>query len=353
MSAPIGVWLQFLACGMLIGIAGFQLSRYGDVIAQHTGLSGSWIGLTLVASVTSLPELATGITSVTIARAPNLAVGNALGSCVLNLSFLVLVDLIYRREPVWTQASKGHVLAAAFGVVLLGSLLTGLLIGQLAPLSETPTHGQTLIWGAGLMTPIMLVLYLVAMRTVFAYERSHPQERQEWQERAGSDSPPPSGLPRLRQASVRFALAALVVVGSGLWLPFAAVELANVMGWNRSFVGSLLVAMATTLPELAVTLSALRLGALDMAIGNLLGSNLFNVTIIAVDDLFYRQGNLLSDVSLVHAVTASSAILMTGLALVGLFFRPRGRVLRAVGSVSLGLTAVYLLNTYIVFLHGA
>jgi len=153
--------------------------------------------------------------------------------------------------------------------------------------------------------------------------------------------------------SVRFAVAASVVVGAGLWLPFAAVDLANTMGWNRSFVGSLFVAMATTLPELAVTLSALRLGALDMAIGNLLGSNLFNVTIVAVDDFFYRPGVLLSDVSLVHAVTASSAIVMTGLALVGLFFRPRGRVLRAVGAVSLGLAAVYLLNTYVVFLHGA
>ncbi|HAU57484.1 MAG TPA: cation transporter, partial [Comamonadaceae bacterium] len=120
-----------------------------------------------------------------------------------------------------------------------------------------------------------------------------------------------------------------------------------------SFVGSLFVAMATTLPELAVTLSALRLGALDMAIGNLLGSNLFNVTIVAVDDLFYRPGVLLADVSLVHAVTASSAIVMTGLAVVGLFFRPRDRVLRAVGSVSVGLAMVYLLNTYVVFLHGA
>ena len=124
------------------------------------------------------------------------------------------------------------------------------------------------------------------------------------------------------------------------------------MDWNRSFVGSLFVAMATTLPELAVTLSAPRLGALDMAIGNLLGSNLFNVTIIAVDDLFYRQGALLADVSLVHAVSTASAIVMTGLAMVGLFFRPRDRVLRAVGAVSLALVAVYLLNTYVIFLHG-
>ena len=344
MSAPVWAWLQFIACAALIGAAGFQLSRYGDAIARHTGLSGSWIGLTLVASVTSLPELATGITSVTIAQAPNLAVGNALGSCVLNLAFLVLIDLIYRREPVWSRASKGHVLAAAFGVVLLGFLLMGLLIGQLRPPSGAAAATHASVWSVGLMTPIVLMLYLIAMRTLFAYERSHPDTS------AAEDAPP--ALP-LRLALVRFALAASVVVGAGLWLPFAAVDLANTMGWNRSFVGSLFVAMATTLPELAVTLSALRLGALDMAIGNLLGSNLFNVTIVAVDDFFYRPGVLLSDVSLVHAVTASSAIVMTGLALVGLFFRPRGRMLRAVGAVSLGLAAVYLLNAYVVFLHGA
>jgi len=344
MNAPVWAWLPFLACAALIGIAGFQLSRSGDAIAQHTGLSGGWIGLTLVASVTSLPELATGITSVTIAQAPNLAVGNALGSCVLNLAFLVLIDLIYRREAVWSRASRGHVLAAAFGVVLLGFLLLGLLIGQLGPRASAT---QASVWGVGWMTPFMLLLYLIAMRTVFAYERTHPQ---------ATEAPGASRsqqIPGLRQAIMRFVLAASVVVGAGLWLPFAALDLATAMGWNRSFVGSLFVAMATTLPELAVTLSALRLGALDMAIGNLLGSNLFNVTIVAVDDLFYRPGDLLSDVSLVHAVTASSAIVMTGLAVVGLFFRPSGRVLRAVGAVSVGLTVVYLLNTYLVFLHGA
>ncbi|MCB2042338.1 MAG: sodium:calcium antiporter, partial [Rhodoferax sp.] len=124
------------------------------------------------------------------------------------------------------------------------------------------------------------------------------------------------------------------------------------MGWSRSFVGSMFVAFVTTLPELAVTLSALRIGALDMAIGNLLGSNLFNVAIIAVDDLFYRHGSLLADGSPVHAVTAGSAIVMTGLAMIGLFFRPRSRVLRAVGWVSLGLLAVYLFNTYVLYLHG-
>ena len=106
------IWLQFIVCAALIGSAGYQLSRYGDAIAQRTGLSGSWIGLALLATVTSLPELATGITSVTIADAPNLAVGDALGSCVVNLAFLVLIDFVFRKEPLWYRASQGHALAA-------------------------------------------------------------------------------------------------------------------------------------------------------------------------------------------------------------------------------------------------
>lgn len=337
------IWLQFLLCAALIGTSGYALSRYADAIAQRTGLTGSWIGMTLLAIVTSLPELATGITSVTVAQAPNLAVGDALGSCVVNLFFLVAIDFFFRKEPLWRRANQGHVLAGAFAVVLLGFVLISLLMSQVKPPPEAsvvPTPDQ---WGFGWITPVVLSLYLVAMRTVFAYERDHGVPTTD---RSGDK------LPALRVAVLRFALAACVVAGAGIWLPFVATDLAKAMAWNKSFVGSLFVAMATSLPELAVTVSALRLGALDMAIGNLLGSNLFNVVIIALDDLFCRPGVLLSSVSPVHAVTAGSAITMTGLAMVGLFFKPESRVLRAVGWVSMGLIALYLLNTYVLYLYG-
>lgn len=337
------IWFQFVLCAALIGIAGYQLSRYGDAIAQRTGLSGSWIGLALLATVTSLPELATGITSVTVANAPNLAVGDALGSCVVNLVFLVVIDFFFRKEPVWHRASQGHVLAAAFGVVMLGFTLVSLLMSQVKPSQAMVASASVTQLGFGLATPVLLALYLVAMRTVFAYERDHAAL-----ETVELDA----ALPALRAAVVRFALAAGVVAAAGIWLPFVATDLANAMGWNKSFVGSLFVALATSMPELAVTLSALRMGALDMAIGNLLGSNLFNVAIIAVDDLFYRPGALLASVSPLHAVTAGSAITMTGLAMVGLFFKPTGRIMRAISWISLGLAAMYLLNTYVLFLHG-
>lgn len=340
MNTPFEIWLQFLHCAALIGGAGYQLSRYGDAIAQRTGLSGSWIGVALLATVTSLPELATGISSVAVANAPNLAVGDALGSCVVNLVFLVVIDSFFRKEPVWYRASQGHVLAGALGVVMLGFVLISLLMHQVRGVAVTPNRLQL---GFALATPVLLALYLVAMRTVFVYERQHVQAQ---------NTELDVHLPLLRSAVIRFALAAGVVAGAGIWLPFVATNLAHTMGWNKSFVGSLFVALATSLPELAVTLSALRMGALDMAIANLLGSNLFNVAIIAVDDIFYRPGPLLAAVSPVHAVTAGSAITMTGLAMVGLFFKPGGRVLRSISWISLGLMAMYLLNTYVLYLHG-
>jgi cation:H+ antiporter len=102
---------------------------------------------------------------------------------------------------------------------------------------------------------------------------------------------------------------------------------------------------------MVVTLAALRIGALDMAIGNILGSNLFNIVILAVDDVFFLPGPLFEHVSALHVVSALSAIMMSGIAIVGLLYRPRARVFRTVGWTSLFLFLVYLLNSYILYLH--
>ena len=124
------------------------------------------------------------------------------------------------------------------------------------------------------------------------------------------------------------------------------------MGWHRSFVGTLLVGSATSLPELAVSIAALRIGALDMAVANLLGSNLFNVVILAVDDMLFRPGPLLSNVSPMHAASALSAVVMTGIVIVGLLCRPQTRLAGAMGWVGLGLVAVYTLNAVALYRCG-
>jgi cation:H+ antiporter len=155
----------------------------------------------------------------------------------------------------------------------------------------------------------------------------------------------------LHSAVKGYLLAAIAVVLAGSWLPFVAKDISDMMGWGQSFVGTLLVAAVTSAPEAAVTISALRIGALDMAIANLLGSNLFDIIILAVDDLFYTDGPLLANVSSSHALTALAAAMMSALVAVGLIFRPQGRAVLGLTWISLGLFMMYVLNSWILFEH--
>jgi cation:H+ antiporter len=333
MTATIVPWVKFAICATLIGFAGPALTRYGDIIASRTGVSRTWIGLILLATATSLPELFTGLSAVTAASAPNIAVGDALGSCIFNLLILVLLDAVYRREPMYSRVEQGHILTSGFGIILIGFAGASLLLGS----------DDLKFFHVGAYTPIIIIIYLVAMRAAFVYERRRqPPE--------GMKDTDPSVT--LRAAAVRYAMAAAVVVAAGTWLPFVGVEIADVMGWRTTFVGTLIVAGATSLPELVVTLSALRVGALDMAIANLLGSNLFDVLILAIDDLAYLPGPLLSAVSPTHAVTAFAAVIMSGLVIVALLYRPATRIHGTIGWVSFSLLIVYLLTSYVVYLHG-
>lgn len=338
MSSLWLIWAELAVCAVMISVAGTLLTRYADIIADKTGWSGAWIGLVLLATVTSLPELSTGISSVTLADAPNIAVGNVLGACVLNLAYVAVLDVMKRDEPLFKKTSQGHIGLAAFGTVMLAFVAMGLALADF-PMGQQFGH-------IGIYAPALLVIYLLAVRILFIYERS---QLIAGTVRAASRYPDLS----LAHAALRFSAAALVVIAAGTWLPFVATELAQVMGWHNSFVGTLLVAAVTSLPELVVTLSALRIGAIDMAIANLLGSNLFNLLILAIDDVFYTPGPILAAVSPVHAVSVASAVLMSGVVIVALLIKPGSRVLRVAGWSSLALGGMYVINAYVLFRHGA
>lgn len=340
MSPIATAWLQLAACAVLILAAGTQLSRYGDVIARRTGLGGGWIGLVLVASVTSLPELVTGISSVTVADTPDIAVGNVLGACVLNLAMMAVLDALHRRASIYTVASQGHVLGAAFGILMLGVVAFGLLArGQ----------ADAMLGPISVVSVALIALYLVAVRTIYDYERGL---RRLAVEPATAPAEADGAAMSLRRAVTGYAIAATVVVAAALWLPIAAGRLAEAMGWSEGFVGTLLVALTTTLPELTVTVAAVRIGALDMAIGNLVGSNLFNLLILAVDDALYAGGPLLSAVAPSHALSAVAAAVMAAALVVALVARPQARLLNLVSWTSVLLVLVYFLNSWLQFRGG-
>lgn len=330
------IWLQLLLCLTIIGYAGYYLSRYGDIIAEKTGMSASWVGLLLLSTATSLPELVTGLSSVTAADAPDIALGDILGSTVFNLAMLVMLDALYRSEALYTRAAQGHILSASLGTLLIAFTGFSLLLER-GGMSPALAH-------IGLYTPLIIAVYLASMRAVYNYEH---RTLSDYAEKEAERYPEVT----LRSAIKGYAQSALAVVFAGSWLPFVARDISDMMGWGHSFVGTLLVAAVTSAPEAAVTLSALRIGAIDMAIANLLGSNLFDIIILAIDDLFYDKGPLLAHVNFSHALTAITAVMMGTLVIVGLVFRPRGRAVFGLTWISLALLMLYVLNAWLLFEH--
>jgi cation:H+ antiporter len=299
------IWLEFLATALVIVFAGVRLARYGDVLGEKTGLGRSWVGVVLLAATTSLPELFTGFGATALASLPDIAVGDVLGSCMFNLLILSFMDAI-QPEPLSARAHQGHALSVGFGLVLVGIAGLGLVSGARLP---------ALGW-IGLSTPALIALYLVSMRVIFAHEKHRlARETREVAEELQYREIP------LRVAALHYTTAAVLVVAAALWLPRLGAELARQSGLGEAFVGSLFVAITTSLPEIVVSLSAVRIGAIDLGIGNVLGSNLFNLMILGLDDILFRQGPLLAAVDASHSVAVLAVVTMNGLFLTGLTYR--------------------------------
>jgi cation:H+ antiporter len=319
------MWIQFLATALVIVFAGARLARYGDVLGEKTGLGRSWIGVVLLAATTSLPELFTGFGATALAALPDIAVGDVLGSCMFNLLILSLMDAI-QPEPITARAHQGHALSIGFGLLLLGIAGLGLVAGPRLP---------ALGW-VGLYSPVLIALYLVAMRVIFAHEQH--RRRREAEEVAKELQ---YADITVRSAALRYAGAAAFVVGAALWLPQLGAELARETGLGEAFVGSLFIAITTSLPEIVVSLAAVRIGAIDLGIGNVLGSNLFNLLILGLDDVFYRQGPLLAGADAVHSVSVLAVVTMNALFLIGLTYRAMTKRYAVTWDTG-GIAAIYV-----------
>jgi cation:H+ antiporter len=321
----------------IILFAGTKLARYGDAIAEKTGLGRIWIGLVLIAVITTMPELVTSMSSVALVSppSPDLALGTLFGSCLFNLSILALLDILHRSTPVLTKASLRHIASAGFGILLIaiaaGGILAGVRFSRLA-----------LGW-VGIPSIIILVVYLVGMRQMFLSERGHRSST------AKTDSLQYEDI-LAKTAYLRFALAAAAVIGAGIWLSFIGDEISEVYGWSASFVGSLFLAITTSAPELVVTIAALRLGAIDMAVADVLGANMLDITIIFPVDLFYTKGAVLSSVSGSHLITAAVVVVMNLMVIAALKLRRRRKTLIVISWYAVALMGLYIFGAYALFI---
>lgn len=315
--SDIVAFAGFMISAAIIFTAGRGLSRYGERIAEITGMGGAWVGLILMASVTSLPELVVGVSSAGFVGSADLAVGDVIGSCAFNLLILASLDaFVPRRRRLLGVASATHVLAAALGIILLA--LVGLGIINIGSHAVMP-------W-IGVSSVLFIGVYLMSVRLMFVYQRSPGSSAAS----STGDEPLPEGLGvpaslTKRQVYGRYAALAAVVVAAAVVLPPMAQRIALATGLEESFVGTLFLAASTSLPEIAVSLTAVRMGAINLAVGNMLGSNLFNVFILAIDDVVYTGGLLLQDASDTHIISVLSTIVMSAVVIIGLVFNVEGK----------------------------
>jgi cation:H+ antiporter len=320
----------FLASGALVVYAGVALSRHADAIAAATGISRIWAGAILLASATSLPELATDLSAVRL-HAVDLAVGDLFGSSMANMLILALIDLIPKPRRVLKSCAIDHALSGSLAIVLNGIAV--------ACVMQAP---QWSWYGVSPFSVLIVVIYLGGARVMFRHEPQSPLQAPP----ATIDIAPAMSL---RRAIRGFVLAALGVVMAGPVFAWAAHEVARVSGLGDTFVGTLLVGLATSLPELVTSLAAVRMGAFDLAVGNLFGSNALNMVLLLPMDLA-QPGSLFAALHHAHAMSGLMAMVLMALGLSAIIYRSKRR-LWVVEPDSVLMLLAYVAGMWLLYVH--
>lgn len=292
------IWLEFLISAVLIVLASIKLAECGDAIAVRTKLGGMFVGTLLLAGATSLPELFTALSSIN-QQVPELAAGNIFGSGMFNMLMLAVLDLMNPRTRILRRVAMNHALSAGLAVLLTG----------MAVFFIMADIGVQIAW-VGLDSLILVGMYWLGMRLIYTRNRIGGQATEATDERA-------EGVIGLGSAVICFSGAALVLVLVTPWLVRSSVGIAEITGLTTGFIGATIVALVTSLPEVVTAVTATRIGAHDLAVGNLFGSNIFNVFALGSTDFFYLQGRYLGVVDPALTLAGMAGLLLTSLGLVG------------------------------------
>lgn len=290
-----------LLAGVVIG-AGIVLARACDKLADLTGLGRTLIGMVLLASATSLPEFTVAWNSVKIG-AIDLTMGDVLGSSLMNLLILAVLDLATKqRGQMLSKMAAAHALSAIASILLTTIILLFILLDT-----------SWTLWRFGPGTLAVFTAYIFSLRLIYFDQRVAGEPNDEQRE-------PQRWWPSI----LGFLAGATAILIAGPQLAHTADELAEITGLGRTFFGTVFVALITSLPEMVTSVEALRLGARDMAVGNVFGSNAFNMIVPVVGDMASTQP-ILGVASETHAITAAAVILVTTVATLGLLYRAEKR----------------------------
>ncbi len=325
------VWLIFIGSSVLLVFAAMKLAQFGDIIAARTGLGRLFVGTLLLAAATSLPELLTSINALSLG-VPDLAVGNFMGSNMFNMFLLGVLDLVGRQARILRRVAMRHALTAGLAILLSGLAVFFILADV-----------KLCIGWFGLDSLCIGAVYIAGLRLIHA----NNQARAETHSDVGAITEELS----LVWALTGFAAATALLIVVSPWLVRSSKEIAQITGLSTGFIGTALVGVVTSLPEVATSIAAVRIGAYDMAVGNLFGSNAFNMLALGLTDAFYLEGRFFGVITPEFALVGLLGLILTGLGLLGNL----ARVERRLGFVevdALIIMAGYLIGMFFLYSRG-
>lgn len=302
-------FIQFIVSAGVIVMAGIFLVKSSDQIAEATKLGRLFVGSLFLAGATSLPELMVDISAVRH-HMPDLAVGDLFGSSLFNLLILAIGDLLHRgRSKAFSLEASAHAITASMSITITALAGISIFLGsQLAIYS---------VGRIGMGSIVIVIVYLFCVRIIYFDQQTSASKTTK------TTVKHPENV-SLSKASLKYVVSAAFIVFAAPFLSESAGEIAELTGLGKTFVGTTLVALSTSLPELVATIAAIRMGSFDLAIGNIFGSNAFNMLILVPLD-FFNKGPILNNVSPMHVFTSFSTILITSVVVIGQLYQVEKR----------------------------
>lgn len=257
------IYLLYLLTAGGVTLLSIKAADYVDALDKKTNLSGAFIGGVMLSAVTSLPELFSSISATLMLNEPGLCIGNILGSDLFNLMILAVLMLIFMKDFSKASCSTRHLVVLG----LTAASFVGILLNWLGVL-------QMEFFSISVTSLILFVAYFISVRFLAGED--------------GEKSDDADNIPlTVKQIAIRFALVSVGIIVLSIAISYLTDGIADALGLGKGIAGALFMGIATSLPELSSTISLFKKRNYDIAVGNIVGSNIFNFFILAFTDLIY------------------------------------------------------------------
>ena len=319
----------FVVSAGVIGVFGIRMTYSARDLAASTGIGEAFMGAVFIGATTSLSGIIASATAAWHGEA-SMAVSNSLGGIAAQTLFLVIGDMLYRKSNLEFAAASVENMMMFVQLMLLLCIL--LIAFSLPGFSVAGIHpASVLIFGVYLFT--LKLLFDTHEKPMWLPRMSRGTVRE------AGPRPANNGRRQLSGTVADFAVSAVAVALAGWMIANSGMVIAANTGIADSIVGGIFIAVVTSLPELVIAITAIRVGALTLAVGDIVGGNAFDTLFVAVSDVFYREGSIYAAIGAPEQLWLATAMLMNAVLLMGLMYRER----RGIGNIGMESTLILVI----------